>query len=543
MYIVTVEQMRAIEKKANELGHTYAKMMRLAGDGMAEFINARFRIEFEDEEDRSILGLIGSGNNGGDALITLQNLQQEGWKTAAYLVNKRPDTDVLVTEYLEAGGTVLHQSEDPKFTGLKKLCGKAQFILDGILGIGAHLPLDETMRSVLKQVAKFSQGMVNLAVDCPSGINCTSGETAPETLYCDYTLSMGAVKAGLLTFPAFEHCGNFVNISIGVDKIMQSTDTELNEIITPISVAGLLPPRPLDAHKGTFGTVMVIAGSINYTGAVILTSEAAYRSGAGLVRAAIPGMIHSAVAGRIPEATWLLLPHEAGVIGESAADLIHKNLGKVSSLLIGPGLETEETTKHFVQRLLSKQGKKSAAGMIGFVPGEGREEEKTNIAFPPLVVDADALRILADMPEWWKLLPEGSILTPHPGEMSALTGLSIQEIQEKRSELAVHFAKEWKHNIVLKGALTIVASSSGKAYISTCANPSLARAGSGDILAGLIAGFLAQGVNPIDSARLGVWIHGSIGDLASEERDAAAILAGDLFEHIPTSLSFLRELV
>ena len=288
---------------------------------------------------------------------------------------------------------------------------------------------------------------------------------------------------------------------------------------------------------------MVIAGSINYTGAVILAAEAAYRSGAGLVRVAIPGMIHTAIAGHIPEVTWLLLPHEAGVIAEPAADLIHKHVGKSTAMLVGPGLETEETTRHFLKRLLVKPGKKGGAGLIGFIPSETKQEDVlANPVLPPMVIDADALRILADTPEWWKLLPANSILTPHPGEMAALTGLSVQEIQAKRLDLAVLFAKEWKQIVILKGALTIIASPTGKAYISTCANPSLARAGSGDILAGLITGFLAQGVKPLDAAQLGVWVHGNCGDLASEDRDPAAILARDLVNQIPVSIGILREL-
>jgi NAD(P)H-hydrate epimerase len=544
MFVVTVEQMRMIEKKASELGFTYESMMEHAGRGIAEFINARFSMDFEEEEDKSILGLVGSGNNGGDTLIALQALQEKGWKTTAYLVKERSSDDPLVTGFCGAGGVVVDHSADLKFTILKKLCSQVEFVLDGILGIGAHLPLDETIKSVLKIVGKFEEGLVNLAVDCPSGIDCATGETAPETLHCDYTMSMAAVKTALLTFPAFEYCGNFVNISIGIEKILPSFEGDLNEIITPARISSLLPVRALDSHKGTFGTAIIVAGSINYTGAVILAAESAYRSGAGLVRAAIPGMIHTALAGHIPEVTWLLLPHEAGVIAESAADLVHKSLGRSTAMLVGPGLETEETTRHFLKRLLAKPGKKGSPGVIGFLPVESTEPaEKNNAVLPPIVIDADALRILADLPDWWKLLPPGSILTPHPGEMAALTGLSIQEIQDKRLELAIHFAKEWQQIVILKGALTVIASPTGKAYISTCANPSLARAGSGDILAGLITGFLAQGVKPIDAAQLGVWIHGNCGDLASEDRDAAAILARDLVTQIPVSIAILRELV
>jgi len=311
-----------------------------------------------------------------------------------------------------------------------------------------------------------------LAVYCPSGIDCSTGQVSPETLHCDYTLSMAAVKTGLLTFPAYEYCGNLVNISIGFDKNLPGWENDLHEIITPIKVAGMLPKRPLDAHKGTFGTAMIIAGSINYTGAVLLAAEAAYRSGAGLVRAAIPGMIHSAIAGQIPEVTWLLLPHESGVIAEAGAEVVLKHLDKVTSMLIGPGLETEETTRHFIKRLLTQQSKKSKTNVIGFVPVAQEEGAKSPVKLPPLVIDADGLRILADIPEWWKLIPSGSILTPHPGEMAALTGLSIKEIQEKRLDLALHFAKEWNQIVILKGALTVIATPDGHASVSTCANPS-----------------------------------------------------------------------
>jgi hydroxyethylthiazole kinase-like uncharacterized protein yjeF len=543
MLVASVEQMRALEKRADERGHSYAKMMELAGNGIAEFIDSRFCAEFEEDADRTILGLVGSGNNGGDTLIALQILQSRGWVTKAYLVKDRPSDDPLVSAYLESGGTLEKHAEDTKLTILKKWCANTQFILDGILGTGAHLPLDETIRAVLKTVIKYEAGMVILAIDCPSGIDCSTGEVSADIIHCDYTLSMAAVKTGLLSFPAFEYCGNLVNISIGFEKNLPNWEEGLHEIITPINVSDLLPKRPLDAHKGTFGTALIVAGSISYTGAVLLAAEAAYRSGVGLVRAAIPGMIHTTIAGQIPEVTWLLLPHESGVIAESAVDVIHKHMDKVTAMLIGPGLETEETTRHFISRLFSRQGKKRAGGDIGFVPS-GMDDGKSKVsqALPPLVIDADALRILADIPDWWKMLPAGSILTPHPGEMAALTGLSVKEVQERRLDLALLFAKEWNQILILKGALTVIATPDGHAYISTCANPSLARAGSGDLLAGLITGFLAQGVKPVAAARLGVWIHGYCGDLASEEVDAAAILPSDLVVQIPASIGILRQL-
>ncbi len=544
MYVITVEQMRALEKKADSLGLSYANMMEAAGSGIADFIDTRFIGEFEEETERSIMGLVGAGNNGGDTLIALRDLQLKGWNTSAYLVKDRPANDPLLTGYAKTGGILTKMSEDAKLATLKKWCGKNQLILDGILGTGTHLPLDEEIRSVLKAVGKFEKGIVILAVDCPSGIDCVTGAISPETLHADFTLSMAAVKTGLLTFPAFEYCGNLVNICIGLEKTIPDWSAGLHELITPAQIAASLPKRPLDAHKGTFGTALIVAGSINYTGAVMLAAEAAYRSGAGLVRAAIPGMIHTAIAGQIPEVTWVLLPHESGVIAESAVEVLNKNMEKVTAMLIGPGLGTEETTRHFTKRLFTRQGKKSSAGIIGFVPSEPEAaKSKGSSSLPPLVIDADALRMLADIPEWWKCIPPNCILTPHPGEMSALTGLTVKEVQERRLDLAVLFAKEWNQIVILKGALTVVASPDGHAYISTCANPSLARAGSGDLLAGLITGFLAQGIKPIDAARLGVWIHGSCGDLASEDVDAAAILPSDLVAQIPLSLGILRDIV
>ena len=275
-------------------------------------------------------------------------------------------------------------------------------------------------------------------------------------------------------------------------------------------------------------------------GAVVLAGEAAYRAGAGLVQLAIPASIHAAVAGQVPEATWVLLPHSTGVISSSASEVLLKNVERATALLIGPGLGTENTTKEFIENLLAGKStpKKSA---IGFVHGESESKEAEKNSLPPTVVDADGLRLLAQVKDWQTKLPAPAILTPHPGEMSALTGLSKEEIQEDRQAIAVKYAKEWGHVVVLKGAFTAIASPDGRTTIIPVASPALARAGTGDVLAGLIVGLRAQGLDAYDAAVAGAWIHAQAGLYAADDLGTtASVMASDVLNSISDVLSDLE---
>ncbi|MCC6569919.1 MAG: NAD(P)H-hydrate dehydratase, partial [Anaerolineales bacterium] len=308
------------------------------------------------------------------------------------------------------------------------------------------------------------------------------------------------------------------------------------------SDSALLPELALDSHKGTFGTALVAAGSVNYTGAVVLAGEAAYRAGTGLVQLAIPASIHAAVAGQLPEATWVLLPHSTGVISSSASEVLLKNIERATALLIGPGLGTESATKEFIENLLA--GKSTPAKRkpaIGFVHEERDSKEAEKNSLPPMVVDADGLRLLAQIKDWQTKLPALSILTPHPGEMSALTGLSKEEIQEDRQAIANKFANEWGHVVVLKGAFTVIASPDGRTTIIPVASPALARAGTGDVLAGLIVGLRAQGLDAYDAAVAGAWIHAQAGLYAADDLGTtASVMASDVLNSISDVLSDLE---
>ncbi len=235
-----------------------------------------------------------------------------------------------------------------------------------------------------------------VAVDCPSGINCDSGEVSKECLKADLTVCMAAVKQGQLKYPAFELMGEIALVNIGLPRSLPVWKNIKGEVMTAQKASALLPIRPEDAHKGSFGTCMVAAGSVNYCGAVLLASEAAYRVGAGLVRAAVPGAIYDAIAGSLPEVTWLVLPHTDGVINAEGANVIRRNLEKVNALLIGPGLGLELPTQDFFSSLIDKTNlPDSSKKVIGFTGEKQIEKIYSKLSLPPLIIDADGLRLLS----------------------------------------------------------------------------------------------------------------------------------------------------
>jgi len=538
MKLVTVSQTQAIEKEADASGLTYDQMMENAGQGLADIILGLYVGDVESE----VVGLVGPGNNGGDTLVALSILAAEGWKARAYLVKRKKDD--LVKRFLEAGGEVL--SKENPFEQLAEAIGTADVLLDGIFGTGIKLPLKKDVTELLSEVNDILDGSDEspfiIAVDCPSGVDCDSGQVADETIPADLTVTMAAVKQGMLKLPAFEYIGELKVVDIGLPADLSSLKDLQTEVADEDSVAALLPERPLDSHKGTFGTALIAAGSVNYTGAVLLAGEAAYRVGAGLVTLAVPAPLHGALAGRFPEATWVLLPHEMGVISRDASEVFAKNLERATALLIGPGFGTEDTTKEFIENLL--QGKltlRKPTARIGFVHQASEKKEEINSQLPAMIFDADGLKLLAKVSDWHKLLPAPAILTPHPGEMEVLTGLSKEEIQENRQEVASKYAKEWGHVVILKGAFTVIAAPDGRMTIIPVASPALARAGTGDVLAGLIVGLRAQGLEAFEAAVAGAWIHAQAGLYAADNLGTtASVLAGDVLDSVSDVLSDLE---
>lgn len=561
MKLVSVAEMQAVEKEADASGLTYEKMMENAGTNLAEVIHEVYGYLAE----QGALGLVGSGNNGGDSLVALARLAQQGWKTCAYIVRPRTVDDPLVNRLKQAGGSIYTIEEDARLNKLAALLNEYQVMLDGILGTGMRLPLKPDLAKLLGFIRAKILAMDDppsvVAVDCPSGIDCDSGQAAEECIPAEMTVTMAAVKQGLFKFPAFDLSGELRLVGIGLpegDQELQAWQDIRCEIVEEDWVRKVLPARPNNAHKGTFGTALVVAGSVNYSGAALLAGQAAYRVGTGLVTLGVVQPLYATLAGHFPEATWLILPEALGVIAEEAAEVVWKNLERVNALLIGPGFGLEETTEKFLSQLLRGQHRQGVS-KLGFIqpgkrdishpaqddvqkipahaqPAKGSIQGKTqdeSRCLPPLVVDADGLKLLKRLPDWAKLLPTPAILTPHPGEMAILTGLSTETIQADRLNIARQYSQEWGHVVVLKGAFSVVAEPGGKSVVIPVATPALARAGTGDVLAGLIVGLRAQGVSAFEAAAAGAWIHAQAGVLAEQRLgNTAAVLAGDVLRSI-----------
>ncbi|MBT3336451.1 MAG: NAD(P)H-hydrate dehydratase [Anaerolineae bacterium] len=544
MKYISVAEMRNIDIQTDAVGGvSFAQLMENAGRGIAEII---LDLPDSPNSEDTILALVGPGNNGGDALVALENLAAEGWDVTAYLFKRKMKDDALVERVKKAGGKIITAQNDKDFEKLTALTTERSVFLDGLFGTGIKLPLRENAADLLGAASdaleSVSWAPYIVAIDCPSGIDSDSGEAAPETIPADITVTMAAIKFGLLKLPAFELCGDIAVVDIGVTDKVPDWVSVSNFVVSEDQVAGLLPERPLSAHKGMFGTALIAAGSVNYTGAALLAGKAAYRIGAGLVTLAIPSILHSSLAGQFPETTWVLLPHKLGVVAADAASILLENLERATALLVGPGFGVEETTRDFIENLLKLKGNvNKTSGGMGFIHGAEKKKDERKVELPPLVFDADGLKLLAQIENWHGLISEPAVLTPHPGEMAVMTGLSVAEIQADRLEIAKKYAQEWGHVVVLKGAFTVIAAPNGETYTIPVASPSLARAGSGDVLAGLIVGLRAQGLNAVEAAVAGSWIHAQAGMLAGEMLGASAsVLAGDILSAVPDILADLE---
>ena len=538
MKLVTIEEMRAIEREADEQGWGYAQMMEQAGLGLAEVVHS-----FYGYLDRlTVVGLVGPGNNGGDTLVALSAMAEAGWEVRAYLVKSREKSDPLVERVRSAGGLVVTASSDAGFSTLDDWLKESSVLLDGVLGTGVKLPLKGDAAKILGYVKEFAFCPPVVAVDCPSGVDCNSGLAAEETLTAEVTVCMAAIKAGLLRLPAHQFCGDLQVVEIGLPDNLAAWTAVKREVLSEERVRGMLPVRPPDGHKGTFGTLTFVGGSLNYSGAVLLAAGAAGKSGVGLVQAAVPAPLHAALAGTDLNPTWVLLPHQLGAISGEAANVLLKAMDRTTAMLVGPGFGLEDCSLDFLRRLLEGKQSSRGRGKLGFVSGpvEPSKEVAEEKPLPPMIIDADGLKLLARIPEWAAHLPAQSILTPHPGEMAVLTGLAVDEIQSDRLEIASKYAQQWGHVVVLKGAFTLIAAPDGRISVIPVASSALAHAGTGDVLAGLIGGLRAQRLPAFEAASAGAWLHAQAG-LAAAARigHTASVQASDLLGSLPEVLGWV----
>ncbi len=537
--IVTVAQMKRIEKAADAAGWSYDSMMLRAGQAVADAVLSRLA----DPGGRQVLILVGTGNNGGDGLVAGARLAERGMRVTAAFLRPRAAPDPHAARLQDLGGTLL--SSDDGSQGVEQCAAVADVVVDAVMGTGFALPMRDDLAEMLRRargaIERRHPRPLCLAVDCPSGLDCDSGAIADSAIAADLTVTLAAAKPGLLRFPGAGLVGEIVVADSGVDSNLKELTEVQMELADSRTVRAWLPPRPPDSHKGTFGTAVIAAGSVNYPGSAGLAAAGAYRVGAGLVCLAVPGAIHGSLVSLVPEATWLILPQETGVIAEGAADVLRERAAGVEVLLIGPGIGREETTRKFLARLL-QPAEAGGRAHIGFVHQQP-EAAPERVILPQLIVDADGLRLLAELEGWPGLLPKGTILTPHPGEMAALTGLDTTTIQSNREGVARDWSLQWGHIVVLKGAHTVVASPDGRAWVLPYATAALAKAGTGDVLGGAIAGFCAQGVPPAEAAVLAGSVHGRAGVLAANEAGSTAgVVAGDVARHLPAAIAELESM-
>jgi len=540
--IVTVAEMKSLEAAADQAGVSYATMMENAGRAVAEAVLARL----DDPTAHKVLVLCGTGNNGGDGMVAAHYLSNAGVTVTLYFTRRPAENNANFKRLLEKSLFIAEAGNDQRGRVLNHLAHSATVIIDAIFGTGARLPITGQPAHVLKDVSAVlherAKPPLIVALDCPSGLNCDTGDLDPLALRADLTLTFAAGKRGQFTFPAADALGELIIADIGIPAALPEFSRVNVELASAEQVRAILPRRPRNAHKGTFGRAFVAAGSVNYTGAAYLAGAAAYRLGAGLVTLAVPAPLYPILAGQLPEATWIVLPSEMGVIAGSAHEVLAKELGQASALLIGPGLGTDKSTGAFLRRLLNAEESATRRGSIGFAPRGQTETAPASEApnLPPLVVDADGLRLLAEIENWPKRLPPNTVLTPHPGEMAALADQGKDALQADRIGTAQKYAAEWGHVLVLKGAYTVVAAPDGRATVLPFATSALARAGTGDVLAGAIVGLLAQGTAQYEAAVAGAYVHARAGELAASALGTtASVMARDVLDGLAKALAEL----
>jgi ADP-dependent NAD(P)H-hydrate dehydratase / NAD(P)H-hydrate epimerase len=545
--LFSVAEMAAAEQAADAAGVTYAQMMETAGRSVAEAVSARY-----PAPGARVLVLVGPGNNGGDGLVAARYLANAGADVAVYMFRARdPQEDANFAQVQALDLLVVEAAHDHRSRGLRACLAVTDVLIDALLGTGVARPIGGELAQLLRQAQaglaarradlaeRDRRRLISLtalpprsaapspphpfivAVDCPSGLNCDSGALDPLAIPAHLTVTFAGPKRGHFRFPGAAACGELVVADIDIAPALPPVAAVPVEVATAELARSLLPARPPDGHKGTFGTAVIAAGAAQYWGAPLLAGRAAYRVGAGLTALAVPAAIRAAVAGQLPEATYPPLP-STEQLDEPDAALVIETAVAAQALLVGPGMGH---APEFMRALLAQAAR-----------------------LPPLVVDADGLNSLARLPDWPRQLPPLSVLTPHPGEMARLMGAPPAAVKTAdRVDLAREKARAWGHVVVLKGAFTVVAAPptaeapDGRCAILPFANPALAIGGSGDVLAGMIVGLLAQGLAPYEAAVLGGYLHGLAGQLAAAEMGDAGVLVSEIADYAPRARRLLRQ--
>jgi NAD(P)H-hydrate epimerase len=445
--------------------------------------------------------------------VIARYLKEDGAHVEIFLLGKKdqPKGDAAVNlKKAEELGIPIHEITDAENFYIPE---DSWIIVDAIFGTGFNGVIRAPYDTIINKINH--SGIPVVAVDAPSGLNGETGQVSDPCVSADLTVTFGLPKIGQVMYPGKSYCGFLEVVDIGFPG---GLDDDIHTyLVTDDEAAKLLPARKPDAHKGDYGKLFVLAGSTGLTGAAVMTSNAALRCGTGLVVLGCPASLNPIFETKLTEVMTKPLPDvkKKGCFALRGMGEIRQQIDWADAVAIGPGIGTHHETAELVQRL-------------------AKQVEK------PMVIDADGLNCLSKDSECLKEHKRPLVVSPHPGEFARKTGLSIDEVVEKRIEVALQHARECSVTIILKGAPSIIACRSGNVYINYSGNEGMATAGSGDVLTGLIGGFLAQGLSARDSAVLATYVHGSAGDIAAEVHGTRSLIAGDILQFVPEALMELE---
>ena len=510
--LVTGPQMAEIDRRTIDSGvATGAQLMERAGARVVEVIHE----EWEGLDKLNVVVVCGKGNNGGDGFVVSRLLQSKGACPRTFLTATADQVRGDAAHHLELlqshGGNLEPLATDDDIAGFEAALQEAELVVDALLGTGVKGAPRPDLAGVIERVGAC--GLPVISVDLPSGVDADTGRVPGACVRAAITVTFGLTKVGQMFFPGRDHCGVLRLVDIGFPDSAIEPLGPTPELLTEESAAGLIPRRPGDAHKGSCGSVAVVAGSVGMTGAAFLTAHSALRSGAGRVTLGVPASLNDILEIKLTEAMTRPLPEvrkhrclSLRALGE-VTDLLQKK----DCLALGPGLGRHRETVELIRRV-------AIAAQI------------------PLVLDADGLNAFAGSVDILGQRGAPTILTPHLGEFARLTRAQIADIAADPIAAASQFAADYQVVVVLKGAPTVIAGPDGWVMVNPSGNPGMATAGSGDVLAGVIAGFVAQGLGCPEAAHLGVYIHGRAGDLARDELGEWGLLAADIAAGVPHAM-------
>lgn len=514
MKILTSRQMRDIDRRAiEELGIPGIVLMENAGLRVVRALRSRF----PHLERERVVVVAGKGNNGGDGSVVARHLFNSGGRPEVVLLARAGevggDAAVNLAVIREMGVPVTEAPDAAGWAKVRAKVARATVVVDAVFGTGLVKPLEGVYAAAVADINRSAA--FKLSVDIPSGLSSETFETIGPSVAADLTVTLAAPKIAHIFPPAADRVGELVVAPIGIPPALFDRPDLTLELAEEERLRPFFAPRRRDTHKGTYGHLLVVAGSLGKSGAAALAGRAALRMGAGLVTVATAAGALPSVARSMAELMTEPLAETpertvaAAALGRAAALLKGK-----SAVLIGPGLSTHPSTAEFV---------------LGLLP-------KIKV---PCVVDADGLNIVAGRPEALGGMKGPVVLTPHPGEFARLTGRSTEEVLRRRLEMAPEFAVRNSVTVVLKGYRTLVAAPDGRVFVNPTGNPGMATGGTGDVLGGMIASQLAQEKDALGAVLSAVYAHGLAGDVAADRLGEKALVAGDLIRYLPPALKAL----